>query len=106
MIRTDELEQAVAQAVHSASRRMTAKVRREAFSAGWPAHVSRHLSVRHSGGGFSVTYPEHLSEKVEALEYGTQSTAPSAVIRRFENRTPERDREVLDALERSMRGVL
>lgn len=68
---------------------LSKNLRRHAASSGWPTHVAASLSVQHKGGQYTTTYPEHLSEEVLDLEYGTPSTTPSPAIRQFHNRAEQ-----------------
>lgn len=69
------------------SARLTSHLQEHARLSGWPEHIASALSVTHSNGHYSATYPEHLASDVFDLEYGTQSSPPSGVIRRFSNRS-------------------
>lgn len=104
MIDTRDIEQAIAKAADKTTRHMTAAVRRDAFNSGWPSHVVRRLKVVHNDGQFSVTYPESLEAHVSALEYGTSSTSPSPVIRRFNNRLDGHKDRFHKNLRREMAG--
>jgi hypothetical protein len=50
---------------------------------GWPAEVANNLSIQNDGSKYTVYYPPYLISKINDLEYGTQSTQPSGVLRRF-----------------------
>ena len=64
---------------------MSAHLRNEARSSGWPDHIVSNLHVRHNDGKFTVhAHPDHYQEVMD-LEYGTPSRQPSAVIRKFSN---------------------
>ena len=70
------------------AKRMTSKLRRDAYHSGWPTEVSRLLTVRHDGGdNFYVDYPKQLENNVLNLEYGTQDNPPNAAMLRFMNRS-------------------
>lgn len=66
-----------------AARKLTSRLRREAYSAGWPTPASRFLVVEYGDGQYTVKYPKALSSKILDLEYGNQSTPPTPVIRPF-----------------------
>lgn len=67
----------------SAAAKLTSKLRRDAFSAGWPSGVSRRLQVQYSEGQYVVRYPKAITSRVMDLEYGNQENPPSPVIRTF-----------------------
>ncbi len=77
------LVKTVAQGQQKAAKKLTAKLRRSAYDSGWPTHAGRHLKVLPEIGGYSVTYPKKHADRIERLEYGTQDTPPSPVVRNF-----------------------
>ena len=62
---------------------LTHEVRESAQTSGWPNNVVAALSVKYNDGDMAVSYPSQLTAEVEDLEYGTSSTPPRSVIRRF-----------------------
>lgn len=77
------LVKTVGQGQQKAAKKLTAKLRRAAYDSGWPSHAGRHLKVLPEVGGYSVTYPKQHADHIEALEYGTQDTPPSPLVRNF-----------------------
>lgn len=71
------------------TRLMSAHLRAEARSSGWPEHVVRSLHVAHDETGFSTYVNSRHHEEALDHEYGTPSTQPNAAIRRSANRTHE-----------------
>jgi hypothetical protein len=65
---------------------LTKELRSAALKSGWPKEAVRSLSVHFNEGEFAIKYPDHVKGLVEDLEYGTEDTPPSAVIRQFSNR--------------------
>lgn len=62
---------------------LTEELRDEATKAGWPTIVVIQLEVQIKDDEFEVYYPSEVSEQVEILEYGTETTPPNPVIRTF-----------------------
>lgn len=52
-------------------------------NAGWPADVVNVLSVVNNGSEHAIYYPPYVTAKINDLEYGTQNTPPSYVLRKF-----------------------
>lgn len=73
----------ISQGQQKTAKQLTAKLRRRAYDAGWPSHAGRHLTVVPENKGFAVTYPKQHASHIEAMEYGTQETQPSPVVRQF-----------------------
>lgn len=65
---------------------LTKELRSAALKSGWPKEAAHSLSVHFTDGNFAIKYPDHTKGLVEDLEYGTEDTPPSAVIRQFSNR--------------------
>lgn len=61
----------------------TRDLRAAARKAGWPASITRSLSVVISGTSINVVYPEAVKEQVENLEYGTPDVSPKPIFRTF-----------------------
>lgn len=91
------MKAAFSQAGKTAARFMSAQLRAEASMQGWPSHVAQSLHVSFDGDTFSVMShgnPEHVKD----LEYGTETTPPSAVIHRFGNRTGAAESLIADLM--------
>lgn len=73
----------IAQGQHKTAKKLTAQLRRTAYEYGWPTHAARSLTVVPRGKHFGVEYPDHHATTIENLEYGTQDTPPSPVLRKF-----------------------
>jgi hypothetical protein len=65
---------------------LSAEVQSSAEKAGWPKDVASSLSVKSLNGLVFLDYPDHLSNQIMDLEYGTLSSQPVAVIRNFKAR--------------------
>lgn len=73
-------------AADRAASEFTPLLRDTAIKAGWPPYIVNEMSVAESEGQLYVDYPEDLTEKINDIEYGTQNSAPNAVIRTFLSR--------------------
>lgn len=81
------------EAFEKASKRVAAdmskQLTRNAVRDGWHPDVAAGLTVSYSDGTFSSSHaPEH-STAVFDMEYGTETTAPKATIRKMQNSTKE-----------------
>jgi hypothetical protein len=65
---------------------LTKELQKFASASGWPSNVVSQLSIQNDGYDLVIAYPDHLEQKIEELEYGTQSMPPRSVIRPFTNR--------------------
>lgn len=61
----------------------TVALRKWCANAGWPAEVVNVLSVINDGSEHTIYYPPYITARVTELEYGTQSTPPGYVLRKF-----------------------
>jgi hypothetical protein len=62
---------------------LTEELRDEATKAGWPTIVVIQLEVVIKDDEFDIDYPAEVSEQIEILEYGTETTPPNPVLRTF-----------------------
>lgn len=62
---------------------LTQELREEATKANWPTIVVTQLSVVIKDDEFDIEIPPSIREQVEILEYGTETTPPSPVLRNF-----------------------
>lgn len=88
------------------ARRLTAKMRRDAYENGWPTNLSRQLKVKYDGGRLHVDFPTDIIEDILDLEYGTQNTAPNPVIHRTLNRNNDHTAELDKALGKFLDGFI
>ena len=80
---------AVGDARNALEGQLSASLQVFAKDSGWPYDVVRSLSVTHGDEGFEISIPDSHRARVLDLEYGTQHSAPTAVLRRFERRAGE-----------------
>lgn len=72
---------------NEAADELTRILRERALSRAWPIGVIRHLRVKYvpDEDKFDITYSKGYKKRIEDLEFGTQNTPPSPVIRTFIN---------------------
>ena len=85
---SEALKQAVAEAARQAASSMTSRIRSMAVEASWPDRAVQALSVVEADGDLEIKIDPEDATMVEALEYGTSSTPPNSVIRRFKADIP------------------
>lgn len=82
----------------------TQSLRGYAESAGWPKDVASYVHIKHGDDGFEVEIREPHTKTVNDLEYGTQTNAPTGVLRSFMSKlgTRETGSRFLNAIGRLM----
>jgi hypothetical protein len=101
-----DFKSAVAKAGVDAARSLTMDLYDSAIEHGWHPDIARHLSINFDGQHLRVNYPDHVKSHIENLEYGTETQRPTAVIRKFKNRSADIDRVTEQALSKHMGGKL
>lgn len=79
------MKAAIQAAGQQAAKQIATQLRAEAHASGWPKHAIRALNVEHGDDGFNVVSRAHHG-LIQDLEYGTESTAPTAAIHKVSNR--------------------
>lgn len=82
------LDAAFVQAAKEAAVYLTYQVQYEAAANNWGDAASL-LTVNYSDNQLTVTVPDEAVELVKDLEFGTEDSRPTAVIRNLDNRTAE-----------------
>ena len=68
---------------------------KQARALGWPDEIIRVVRVAVNDQGIVITYPPHMKEQIDSLEYGELGVSPKPAIRRFTGRLPqEMEKEV------------
>lgn len=75
---------------------LTTLARAEAIKAGWPKDLAGSLRVVVGRDEISIQYPEASAEAIEDLEYGTRTSNPKPVFRRFMNKHGNRVSRVIE----------
>ncbi len=86
----------------TASSSLTDELRRQALQRGWPSEIVNALAVSNNGGVFTVTYPDHLRQKIESLEYGDGPNPPSPVMRSFGYRADKTASRIYESTHESL----
>lgn len=101
-----DFKEASVKAGTSAANSLTQHLRGLAAKQGWHPRLANSLSVNFDGKGFKVSYPDEVRDDVHRLEYGTETTRPTAVIRKFKNRQAHIDNTFVSHLNQHMGGKL
>lgn len=78
-------ETVISKAAKKAAQELTPLLKLKATLAGWPSYIINEISIDEEDDVLFVDYPDHYARQIEDLEYGTQKTAPNAVLRTFLN---------------------
>jgi len=101
---TELINSSLAEGAHFDSFVTTTRLRTFCRMNGWPEEVSSQMSIRQEDGEYTISYPPHLSAKVNFLEYGDQDNPPSAVLRNFLTNYIDTD-AFATGISRSLRGM-
>lgn len=71
---------------------MTSQVREDLLSEGLDSRMVKRVHFRFAGNKFELKMPDKVKKAVDTLEYGSSNTPPSAVLRKFANRTQEAEK--------------
>jgi len=80
---------ALQKASHETTKFMTSSLRSEARKSGWPSHVVANMGVTYGDNGFEAHVHDRHIDEAKNLEYGTETSRPTAAVRRFKNRQSE-----------------
>jgi hypothetical protein len=94
------------QAAAEAARSMTYDLRNSAIEHGWNPEIANSLRVTHTGSAFKVHVPKKHRKTVHELEYGTESSRPTAVLRKFNNRPEYMEKAFMKSMSRLTGGKL
>jgi hypothetical protein len=93
------MEKAAKDVARKSALKLTPVLRDMAFRAEWPSDIIIQLRVDAVDADLVVAYPEDLDDRINDLEYGTESTPASPVIRPFTYRfSKELEQEVSETL--------
>ena len=94
------------QAAAEAARSMTYDLRGSAIEHGWDPTIANSLRITHTGSAFKVYVPKQHRRTVHELEYGTETSKPTAVLRKFNNRPEYMNRAFSKSIARLTEGKL
>jgi phosphoribosylformylglycinamidine (FGAM) synthase PurS component len=83
-----------------AASNLTAKLRAQALSQGWPSEAAKGVRVVFSGKSFEIKISSSAEDLVQTLEYGTEDTPPNPVIRSFSLRSQKIEQEFVTEWQR------
>ena len=82
-----KLKDAVHVAAHAAARQMTSDIRQSALDHNWHPDVVRNMQVKYTDGSFNVHIHPDYEERAFVHEYGSETSRPTAVIRKYETQS-------------------
>jgi hypothetical protein len=62
---------------------LTTTVRQDAAASNWPSELASKLSIKVTKSGILIEYPDDLATEVEDVEYGTYTSSPAPIMRKF-----------------------
>jgi len=86
-VKTTNYREVLAQSARETAVMMTAELRQECLSSGWPDSIVNRIKVKFSSNKFIIDIPEELKKEVGNLEYGTPDKQLTAALHRYGNRT-------------------
>lgn len=88
-------------ALSASAKDMTKELRKDARKQGWHEDVLKNMRVKYSDEtGFTVKVHPDYEERAFVHEFGSPSTHPTAVIRKFRNRSTKSEELFLKHLEK------
>ena len=99
-------KEAVFKAGVDASRSLTLNLRNMAAEHGWHPDLVKNLHVLFDGSDLKIHYPDSLKNHIHDLEYGTEHTRPTAVLRKFKNESSHVGNTLLSHFDKHMGGKL
>lgn len=92
------LKDAAAKAALDTAQFVTNSVRSSAQEHGWDAEVTSNTNILFNGEKFNVeVHPDHYDQAMN-LEYGTELIRPTAVLRKYDNKSEEAEDFFVEAL--------
>ena len=98
------LEAAGKQGIVFEAEQLSAELQQYARSSGWPENICTQLHIRQEDGEYVASFPSNITDQVNDLEYGTQTTPPNPAIRTFlttQIKTHHFERGISDSLKES-----
>lgn len=97
---------AIHKAAQDTAAYMTASLRQSALQHGWHPTAAKAVSVKYAQGEFQPDISPKHKDSVLSHEYGTETTAPTAVMRKFGGNSKHIDQAFLLSLEKHVEGLL
>ena len=97
-----KLADALLKVTEEVSHAMTADVRVSALNHGWDAHSVFGTSVTNNEGQFNLEIDPAVKNRVMDWEYGTQTSRPTAVFRKYGNNTAKIEAAIVSKLEKEI----
>lgn len=98
----ETLTDAAKKAAVSAGLYMTADVRHSAMQHGWDSNVVANTHIMYDGSAYQLSVHEDFESQAMDLEYGTQHTGPTGVLRKYGNNTKQAEQAFIAGLEKNL----
>lgn len=96
------VQQEATKVAASSTERLTRSLRDAAYKAGWPSDIIVSLNIRSSGSKLYLDFPQNFANRIDDLEYGSPTTAPNPVLRKFMSTINDEMGEILSETAASM----
>ena len=98
----DKLEDAGKQAAYDMAEFITRDLRASATQHGWDKDAVDNTRVSYSGNSYALDVSPEVERKVMTLEYGTEVSPPTAVVRKYSNNTSKAERLFIRSMEKQL----
>ena len=98
----DKLEDAGKQAAYDMAEFITRDLQASATQHGWDKDAVNNTRVSYSGSNYALDIAPEVKNKVMTLEYGTEVTAPTAVVRKYASNTAKAERLFVKSMEKQL----
>jgi hypothetical protein len=99
-VNSKKLIEAGAKAAIDAAMYMTADLRHSAYKSGWNSEVASNLTVMYSGSAYDIHVDDVFKKEAMDMEYGTPTQRPTAVFRKYGNRTHQAEKAFIRSFEK------
>jgi hypothetical protein len=99
------VKQAIQKSTGDVASSLTDKLRQSALAHGWSKDVVANMHVVHANDEFNVQVHPDYKDRAFVHEYGSESSRPTAVIRKFNNQKGVIHGELLKHITKNYRGV-
>lgn len=97
-----KLVDAARKAAQQTSLLMTADIRQSAMDSGWSSDIASNTLVMFDGSQYQVSVHSEFEGQAMDLEYGTPTSRPTAVFRKYANNTQPIEKAFVSSLEKEL----
>jgi hypothetical protein len=102
----DKLISAIDSAAKDSVEAMEKDLRSEASAAGWDLKTVNAITVKYEDSKFHIHIPEEHADSAFTHEYGSETTSPTAVLRRYSHGSENAAKELISNAEKHFKGIL